>query len=1407
MKHFFRRITAFTLAAVLMISMANGIQAVSDEPVDIEFGLNKVSEESIEGGSERKFEISILKSNKRAALLGFQYSVNQIADKEAEIEGGDVTSAFTHEEKVGDWINAEITGSLKKAEYAQNNNGFIWMNMVGIDPVEAGTKPVKAFTMTIQTKNKSLMSGWYRLRIEPAPSQNGADSIGFYDGEGDFGILSHNLKRDDPETVEIERGVYVDFEVNDIPKENCAPVFTSPELKGQTKVYPEAQDWNELTVAADFNSEGSSIVDQTTPITYQWYYATEDPATKQDPTSLEGATSIAGATGNTYKPTTGTNDTPLKVNENRWYFCVATAKLIASAGRGDVSAKSSAAHIAYNKAKLPNSVWTITDASNNVVTNPTYNGTEYTLTHSWEGGVTIADGEYDIKGVGKQKNAGDYTATVAAKAGGNYTDEESQNKEFTWTIAKADIGVSSETISAKIFANRPEKKISELINPTFAEGTVLNYNVTQYDSSKIEIIRNNDPNAAIKCQDGVEESETQVKVTISDSAKNYNEKNVTLNVEIKKSSPAIVEITPTEDNPLTYTYGDSDIPGTDNDLLNCITDVKAWVDVNNGKGDQIPDAKAGQCSIKSITAKNPANRGQVKNADTYTILVEWNGTYEDTPYSGTDTFTVVVNPATVAVPQAQTSHVYDGAPKKPFTDESGFTTTGEVSETDAGDYSVTVTPDNNHAWEGGGRDPVSIPWTIAKATDSGTKNISISKAGRELDLMTEITLPNGKKFGSFESASAPVKVEENGGDNGPLSEPARIEGSTVILKSKGELNEEQTVTYKIELTTGNYSKYTLTLTVQGRSLVTAQFADDEFNGELTFPYDAKEHKREEIENLWTPVPNPGQDDEGQTVNPDKSSAKWEYTIYDANKNRVEFFRNAGTYYVGVRYTDSNLEATTSVNNNQGSLKKLVVSPGKQLAIDDSKPLDFGTRPYDATTKVEVPETLEKLTFVNLQPDDEGKIKYEISEPAAMNPGVGTQIVTYTVTLTDPEIINNYKVETLTGTNGKIAITPYVISDQYVNVTKPETIYTISDDTNLTIPLKAPEITSPLTNQALSAAAKLVLKGQTGTVEVTLYDKNYTFTGNSNSWKSAPITLATDENIVTNAITGVYYGDTLPKPKAKISGEEVTGEWYNGVETASSATKQALAVFNNGTVYALVSVNATSRPVDEDDDDYDDGGSQSSSSFPNVSSSSGGSRPMGRPGTTGTKPAGTTNPPAPPAPPAPGGSSTEQGEKVFTDTVEHWSKDAVSFVTERNLFQGTSADKFSPDVAMNRAMLVTVLARLDGADTTGGSTWYEAGAKWAKEKGVSDGKNLMNNVTRQELATMLWRYASKPEASGNLSKFKDANGVSDWALEAMRWATQNGIITGKGNGVLAPTAHATRAEVATMIMRFVNLMNA
>lgn len=182
--------------------------------------------------------------------------------------------------------------------------------------------------------------------------------------------------------------------------------------------------------------------------------------------------------------------------------------------------------------------------------------------------------------------------------------------------------------------------------------------------------------------------------------------------------------------------------------------------------------------------------------------------------------------------------------------------------------------------------------------------------------------------------------------------------------------------------------------------------------------------------------------------------------------------------------------------------------------------------------------------------------------------------------------------------------------------------------------------------------------------------------------------------------------------------------------------------------------------------------------------------------------------------------------TFEDvTTNDWYYEAVKFVNEAGLFKGLSDTEFGANVTMNRAMIVTVLHRLAGETKVQDSNisfsdisneeYYSNAVIWAVENGIVNGVGNndfapQDDVTREQLIVMLYRYAkltgNLTEEKANLSAYDDVDLISDYAKEAFAWAIQEGIITGRTTTTLAPKGIATRAEVATMIMRFSTMIN-
>lgn len=173
-------------------------------------------------------------------------------------------------------------------------------------------------------------------------------------------------------------------------------------------------------------------------------------------------------------------------------------------------------------------------------------------------------------------------------------------------------------------------------------------------------------------------------------------------------------------------------------------------------------------------------------------------------------------------------------------------------------------------------------------------------------------------------------------------------------------------------------------------------------------------------------------------------------------------------------------------------------------------------------------------------------------------------------------------------------------------------------------------------------------------------------------------------------------------------------------------------------------------------------------------------------------------------------------KRFIDVAsDSWAADAVAFASGHELFNGISPDTFGPDLPMTRGMLAMVLHNLEGnpeqatAETfsdVDASAWYAEAVAWSSARGIVSGygNGLFgpgDNITREQLAVMLWRYAGEPAATNKELHFNDADEVSGYALDALIWTIENNIINGKGSGILDPRGQTTRAQVAQMLMNY------
>ncbi len=290
----------------------------------------------------------------------------------------------------------------------------------------------------------------------------------------------------------------------------------------------------------------------------------------------------------------------------------------------------------------------------------------------------------------------------------------------------------------------------------------------------------------------------------------------------------------------------------------------------------------------------------------------------------------------------------------------------------------------------------------------------------------------------------------------------------------------------------------------------------------------------------------------------------------------------------------------------------------------------------------------------------------------------------------------------------------------------------------------------------------------------------------------------DSYIGSDSVQGIAY-----------QGKDASGNEINVVLFANSLTHKA----HQRDEYAYVSNFIFSSLLDGE---YltatPDIGGGTSSDIPSSGSGSGSSGSSVKP-TSGTSTAPTTT------------EVKSEAVSGFNDVLStDWFATAVQYVCDKNMMNGVSSTSFDPQGTLSRAMVVTILHRLDGdkaqyhtapfADVADG-TWYTEAVAWAADKGIVNGIDAQtfapnDPITRQQLAAILYRYSEYKKYDtvvtingiNGLKAFSDASSVSDYAVSAMQWCIGKQLISGRSATVVAPTGTANRAEAATIFMRFV-----
>ena len=335
-----------------------------------------------------------------------------------------------------------------------------------------------------------------------------------------------------------------------------------------------------------------------------------------------------------------------------------------------------------------------------------------------------------------------------------------------------------------------------------------------------------------------------------------------------------------------------------------------------------------------------------------------------------------------------------------------------------------------------------------------------------------------------------------------------------------------------------------------------------------------------------------------------------------------------------------------------------------------------------------------------------------------------------------------------------------------------------------------------------------------------------------------LTVAADETAESLTVTAAASGDSSKSasatvtvtPPAAVTGVSVSpaGATVEAGKTVQfSATVNGTGGFSqevtwsvSGGVSAGTSISANGLLTVAAD--------ETATSLTVTATASGGSSIYGTATVTVTPPSTPDEPDVPVWPVFPGGSTgpdepeePEDEGLPFIDVHEgDWFYENVGYVYENGLMNGVSETLFEPNGTVTRGMIVTILHRLEGEPESdydmpftdvAEQQWYAGAVRWAAGEGIVTGVSATefapdDPITREQFAAILWRYAQSKgydvSASADLTGFLDYGQISEYALPALQWAVGAGVMSGRGDGILAPQGTATRAEAAAMLMRFV-----
>ena len=764
--------------------------------------------------------------------------------------------------------------------------------------------------------------------------------------------------------------------------------------------------------------------------------------------------------------------------------------------------------------------------------------------------------------------------------------------------------------------------------------------------------------------------------------------------------------------------------------------------------------KVGSVTLKGMTDALAENMDYTvdtnvngTNADQYTVTVTGKGNYKDTAQV---TWKITPAPLTIADATAKErvyvkdktdveiiSVTFNGwqGPKAAVIGDD-YTATGKMADDTAGDdKSVTGTVEL--------KGDAAKNYTLQNNTFETTVNIKLADYGDK-------TASGFAKKGTSGTVDLSALIVEGGklslgtatDTNRILDGDPTVEGKTLKFKFNNSATADQTATVPVKVTNiPNYNGYdiTVTLTVTDKDVPTLNVKN------ITKPYDGKEVSTDEAHGAAT--------FSGQTV---AGTWSWKEDAA-APKNVVD----SGIYTIVFKPTDTTkyAEAQTTITVTINKALITVTALNKQITVGQAVP-DLGE-----------PKPNKDYTVTGLVGNDQLggtlKMKYQKNGQdvtvSTNNPGSYDIVITGVATPTNGD---NYTLKlekgTLTiqaqssggstgggssssgGGSGKTDTTTTTKPDG----TKVQT-ETKKDGTKIqTETKKDGSVTKTTTNPNGSSVTEIeAADGSTGTVKT---DKNGQTTAETALSSKAIETAKRNGEPVTAPVEVEATRDSSTAPTVKIELPRNSGD-----------TKVEIPVSNvkPGTVAVLVHADGTEEIV--------------KNSLPTED------------GIQLTVNDGAT-------------VMIVDNSKDFADTRNHWAKDAIDFVSARGLVNGMSTTIYAPNASTTRAQLWTILARQNGADLTGGNTWYEKAQNWAKDKGVSDGANPNAAINRAQMVTMLWRAVGQPTAGGT-ANFTDVPTDSYYA-QAVAWAVENGITTGVGNGHFDPTGTCTRAQIAAFLAR-------